>query len=166
MMFKKTLLAAALFTVAGFAMASPSATDTAQFDVKIHIDNTCDVHTTAPTAVDFGSHLSTDTSISAQNDITVTCTPDASYNIGLDGGSSGSVAARKMASQSGAAATVGYQLYQEAGHTNVWGNTIGTDTVTGTGTGSAQTLHAYGVVASANVHAGDYLDSVTVTVTY
>ena len=32
--------------------------------------------------------------------------------------------------------TVGYQIYQDSSHATVWGNTQGTDTVGGTGTGS------------------------------
>ena len=57
--------------------------------------------------------------------------------------SGATVATRKMTS---GAATVNYTLYSDSGRTTVWGNTIGTDTVAGTGNGAAQTLTVYGRV--------------------
>ncbi len=63
--------------------------------------------------------------------------------------------------------TVGYQLYQNAGRTTVWGNTPGTDTVPGTGSGASQTLTVYGrVPPQTTPPAATYNDSVTVTVNY
>jgi spore coat protein U-like protein len=62
---------------------------------------------------------------------------------------------------------VDYELYRDAGHSLRWGATIGTDTVPGTGTGTAQALTVHGrVPATQSVAAGSYGDVVTVTVTY
>ena len=59
-----------------------------------------------------------------------------------------------------------YSLYQEVGHTNVWGNTVDTD-VAGTGTGAAQNNTVYGVVAQdQQSQAGSYSDTVVATVTF
>ncbi len=57
------------------------------------------------------------------------------------------------------------------GHSVVWGNTIGTNTLTtanglAAGTGLAQTYSVYGVVPSANFTPDTCRDTVTVTVTY
>jgi len=49
----------------------------------------------------------------------------------------------------------------------VWGNTVGTNTVAGTGTGNSQSLTVYGnVPAQATPPAATYNDTITVTVTY
>ncbi len=49
----------------------------------------------------------------------------------------------------------------------MWGNTIGTDTVAGTGTGSNQSLTVYGRVPVQSTPVGaTYTDTVIVTVTY
>jgi spore coat protein U-like protein len=64
-------------------------------------------------------------------------------------------------------ATVAYGLYQDTAHTANWGNTVGTDTVAGTGNGSAQPLSVYGRIAPQTTPAaGAYADTVNVTVTF
>jgi spore coat protein U-like protein len=64
-------------------------------------------------------------------------------------------------------ATVGYALYSNAGRTTNWGNTVGTDTVSGTGNGTGQALTVYGRVPPQSTPApGAYSDTITVTVTY
>ena len=64
-------------------------------------------------------------------------------------------------------ATVTYSLYSDSGHSTVWGNTIGSDTVTGTGSGSPQSFTVYGrVPPQATAAPGTYNDTITVTVTY
>ena len=168
MMFKKTLLAAALVAAGTFALAAQAATVQANMGVKIVIQNACDVTTTAPTDLDFGTHgvLNAAFNESTAGGITVTCTNGAAYNVGLNAGvnGAGNVSARKMAL---AGEFVAYQLYSNAGRTTVWGNTIGTDTVTSTGTGAVQTFPVYGTVpAQATPTAGTYNDTVQVTVTY
>ena len=47
-----------------------------------------------------------------------------------------------------ASGTVAYGLYQDSAHTTNWGKTNGTDTESGTGNGSAQTLTVYGHIAA------------------
>jgi spore coat protein U-like protein len=65
------------------------------------------------------------------------------------------------------AALLGYALFSDSAHTLNWGQMIGTDTVTGTGNGSAQALTVYGqLAASQYVTPGAYKDTLTATVTY
>jgi spore coat protein U-like protein len=65
------------------------------------------------------------------------------------------------------AALVNYRLYRDAGRTQNWGNSIGTDTLAGTGNGAAQAITVYGrVPAQSTPAAGTYTDTVAVTVTY
>jgi spore coat protein U-like protein len=62
---------------------------------------------------------------------------------------------------------LGYGLFTDSGHVTNWGNTIGTDTVTGTGSGAAQALTVYGEIpASELVAPGSYSDTITATVSY
>lgn len=98
--------------------------------------------------------------------LSATCTATTPYTVGLNAGtgSGATVATRKMTSSSN---TLNYSLYQDAARTTVWGSTIGTDTVAGTGIGTAQSLTVYGrIPASQNVPAGNYNDTIIVTITY
>jgi spore coat protein U-like protein len=99
--------------------------------------------------------------------ITVTCTNTTPYNIGLDAGlgAGASVTTRAMTGTNSAVLT--YTLTSDAGNSVNWGNTIGTDTVAGTGNGAAQPITIYGnVVAGQFVAPGSYADTITATVTY
>ncbi|HUB48625.1 MAG TPA: spore coat U domain-containing protein [Acetobacteraceae bacterium] len=99
--------------------------------------------------------------------ITVTCTNTSPYNVGLNAGtaSGATVTSRKMVGPGGA--TLAYQLTQDSAHVVNWGQTVGTDTVAGTGNGSAQTLTVYGQVAAGQyVAPGAYSDTITATITY
>ncbi|OYR19401.1 spore Coat Protein U domain protein [Brucella thiophenivorans] len=64
-------------------------------------------------------------------------------------------------------ATITYSLYRNAARDTVWGDTTGTNTLAGTGTGAAQQLTVYGRVPPQNTPApGTYTDTVTATITY
>ena len=53
------------------------------------------------------------------------------------------------------------------GRTQRWGNTVNTDTLGLTGSGSPQSTSMYGrVPVQAGVPAGNYADTVTLTITY
>ncbi len=104
--------------------------------------------------------------LTATTTLTVTCTAGTTYNVGLDPGigTGATVAARKMTYLTN---TLTYGLYSDSGHSNVWGNTIGTNTQTGTGNGLVQTLTVYGQIpANLAVAPGVYLDTVTASITY
>jgi spore coat protein U-like protein len=102
----------------------------------------------------------------ANSAITVTCTLDILYNIGLDGGTGvgGTIAMRKM--MRGAEA-LNYSLYRDAARLLVWGNSVGADTVAGFGTGIPVAHAVYSrIPAKQAVHRGAYVDTITVTLTY
>lgn len=164
--FQTVLLGAAFSVLAMPAMAVSTVTNT--FQAKIVIQNTCAVNLTAPTDLDFGTQGVLSANIDNQSTITFTCTSGATYNIGLNAGANASVAndvtTRRMTD--GSSHYVSYQMYTSSGRTgSQWGNT--TDTQSGTGTGTAQTTTVYGrVPPQATPPAGNYADTVTVTVTY
>lgn len=163
-MNKKLLLPTAAIISAGLTLVTAQAAEVdAQMPVQITIENACEI-TVAPITLDFGTQGVLSANLDATSDFQVTCTTDAAYDIGLDGGATGDINARTMTD---GADFVEYQLYQEADRTTVWGDVISTNTVTSLGTGVAQDFTVYGrVPPQTTPPAGTYDDAVTVTVTY
>ena len=96
--------------------------------------------------------------------LTVTCPFLTSYTVALNAGvgAGATTTTRKMTGPGGA--TLSYQMFQNSSHTTNFGNTVGTDTVAGTGTGGAQTLQIYPQAAAGqNVASGTYSDTITIT---
>jgi spore coat protein U-like protein len=95
-----------------------------------------------------------------------TCTNTTPLKVSLDDGLHVTGSTRRM--RLGATSNyVQYELYSDSARTQRWGNTIDTDTVNSTGTGSSQNLTVYGrVPAPQSLPSGDYSDTVTVTITY
>jgi spore coat protein U-like protein len=155
----------------GLGLASggaQAATATTTFNVRITITTACDISTTAPTDVNFGTQPSTATNVDNQGALNVNCTPSSPYTISLDNGQNGTDAnTRKMSSGT---AQVPYQLYRLATRTaaDIWGSTTGTggNIYAGTGTGTVQTVPVYGRVPTTNFPAGSYADVITATITY
>jgi spore coat protein U-like protein len=141
---------------------------TAQFDVEITITAEC-IISAAPADLDFGATGVIAADMTGTTTIGVQCTDGTAYEVALDAGIGvGATVANRLMTGPGAA-TVTYSLYQDAGHTTVWGDTTGGggNTVTGTGNGAQQDLTVYGLVpAQATPGAGDYTDTITVEVTY
>lgn len=120
------------------------------------------------TNLDFGSHGILDTNLTATNTVSVTCSNTTGYTLSMSGGNSGAIdpTQRKMADP-GNTQFITYGIYRDAARTQPWGSTIGTDTVAGTGTGSAQAYTAYGrVPAQSTPSPQTYTDTIVVTVTY
>lgn len=159
-------MTAAMAILAGASWVH-AATDSASFNVKLIITATCDIHAVPPTDVDFLTHDSTATNLTATGQLTAKCTPGTTYNIGLDDGqhSTGTLA-RRMQSTTTSTNYVAYDLYKDAARSQQWGASIGTNTLGGTGTGSAVAVQIYGGVPSANSPAGTYNDIVNATITY
>lgn len=154
----------------GTAMASPwglqAATKTQTFQVSVTIVGECTVLTTAN--LSFGTNVGAtfDSPIDANTSVNVTCALNTPYAMAMNAGSFGTMVERRM--QSGAN-QLGYQLYRESTHTTVWGDgSGGTQVVSATGTGTAQTHTVYGRLPkpSTTPPPGVYTDIVTVTLTY
>lgn len=160
-------LAAAMAIAAPSLMAGPAfaATATGNLTVRITIQAECKIQSAAD--LDFGTRGVIDANIDQTTTISVQCTNSTPYTVGLSAGAGAgaTVAVRKMTGP--AAAAINYTLYRDAARTQVWGVTVGTDTVAGTGNGSAQPLTVYGrVPAQTTPAAGVYTDTVAITVTY
>ncbi len=158
--------------VAGLLLASaciPSAaragTATTTMAVSMTITAGCTV--VANPTLAFPGAATLGTPVTATGTISVTCTNSSPYNVGLDkgAGTGATITVRKMTGP--ASATINYGLYQNAGLTTNFGNTVGTDTEAGTGTGAAQTISVFGQVpAQTSPAPGSYADTVNVTVTF
>jgi spore coat protein U-like protein len=149
----------------GLPLAGQAATTTAQFTVSATVLKTCRI---SATDLAFGDYDPEATAAKdASSTITVRCTKNTTYNVGLNAGngSGATVTDRKMTGPNGA--TLNYGLYRDAARTTNWGNTAGTDTEPGTGTGATQTFTVYGrIPADQWVEAGSYTDTITATITY
>ncbi len=96
--------------------------------------------------------------------VSVQCANGVPYQVGLGNGQNASGSIRRMRN---ATRYVTYEVYRNSARTQRWGNTLNTDTVTGTGNGNIQNLSVYGrVPAQTTPNAGTYTDVVVVTVTY
>jgi spore coat protein U-like protein len=135
----------------------------AAFTASATYSATCSV---SAATLNFGSTGVLAAALDGTTSLTPTCSATTPYTIGLDGGSAGASdpAQRKM---SNGGAQITYGLYQNAARSQSWGNSTGTNTVAGTGTGSGQTLTVYGrVPAQTTPPPGTYSDSIIATLTY
>lgn len=159
----QTSVAYAYSTVGTCATIGTSHSTTAPFTVTATNATICSV---SVATLNFGATGVLRAALDGASLVTVTCTNAAPYTIALDGGLSGASnpAQRKM---SRAAETITYGLYQDSGRTAPWGDSAGSNTVSGTGSGLAQTLTVYGrVPAQTTPSPGTYSDTVVLTISY
>ncbi|HEY1836874.1 MAG TPA: spore coat U domain-containing protein [Rhizomicrobium sp.] len=147
------------------ADAAPAATQSTTFSVTATVLGSCSV---SAGTLAFGSYTPTaGSSTDASSTVNVVCTNGTDYTVALDGGSTANnVAAREM--NDAASHTLSYEIYKDSARATVWGDGTGASvTQSGTGGGATQSFTAYGRVPAAQfVTAGNYADTVTVTVSY
>ena len=161
--------AAAVTAIAAAAVSSQAfaATTTATLGSSATVTSNCTVSTTA---VSFGNvNVISGSNVDATGGISVTCTSGTAWAASADAGAGtgASLATRKMAN---GANLLNYVLYTDSARSSIWGDGAGgtTATISGTGSGSAQSNTIYARVPSGqtSLPAGAYSDTVTVTVTY
>ena len=138
------------------------------FTVSVTVLASCVVSTGN---LSFGSVGVLTNNIDATTSLTVTCTNTTPYAIALGAGTGAGASATNRLMTQASGATVSYGLYQDSARTQPWGATAppaaNANTVSGVGTGSAQTLTVYGRVPPQTTPAiGAYTDTVLVTLTY
>jgi len=139
-----------------------TATANTTFNVTATVQATCLI---SASNLGFGTY--TGTLIDLTTTVSVTCTNSTAYNVGLNAGTAAGATVTTRAMSGPGGATLDYALYQDAGHTTNWGNTVGTDTKSGTGSGSAQSFTVYGrLTAGQYPSPGSYSDTITATITY
>jgi len=162
----KLAIAGTLAMAAGTAGAAPSPATTT-LNVSANVASNCLV-TAAP--LNFSDYDGSAT-VDGQANLSVRCSNGTPYTISLGDGANGTIAQRLLMSGTD---QLEYNLYTAAARTTIWGQTVGTDTVGGTGQGmsstKANTHTVYGTIANsaANQDApvGLYTDTVAVTVAY
>jgi spore coat protein U-like protein len=139
-----------------------AATVTTTFQVTANVQATCAISATTAAFGSYTGVVSDTTSI-----VTVTCSNTTTYNIGLNAGLGTGATVTNRAMTGPNSALLNYGLFQDAAHSVNWGDTVGTDTVTGTGDGLAQTVTIFGQVSAGQfVAPGAYLDTITATITF
>jgi spore coat protein U-like protein len=142
---------------------SGAGTTSNSFSAAARVQTTC---TVSASNLSFGTLGHLTGNVDAISDITAQCANGAPYTVGLSAGNGpgATVAVRQMTR---GAKTLNYSLYQDSSRTRVWGETIGTDTVTGIGNGTAQSYTVYGRIPPQTIPGpGLYTDTIVVTVTF
>lgn len=177
-LYMRSVVRSPIIWAVALLLAGPAAAaDTTTFNVTLVVTKACTITAAAATNVDFGTAASTTaTPTVGQGTVTAQCSALTPYtislNAGANAGTANDVTTRRMKNTNAAVTAnnfVGYQLYQDAAHTLVWGATSGTNTQAGIGTGLAVPYQVYGQITNLstnNAAAGNYLDTVTATITY
>ncbi|HSV60158.1 MAG TPA: spore coat protein U domain-containing protein [Variovorax sp.] len=160
----KILLVSAIAGLTFASVAANALEATTNFQVTLTVRKACSVSATnlafAPT--DPGA---TATPVSAN--IVVTCSKNTPYSVGLLPGNSNANGAGTMAGTGANTETIDYVLRSGSSTGTAWGNTIGTNVVSGMSpTGVAVTHPVFGTATVGNVLPDSYSDTVKVTVTY
>ncbi len=162
----KPSFAAAMLTCLALAANPTSAaptTVTTTFAVTANVVATC-VMSATPMA--FGNYTSITPSDSTST-ITVSCSDLTTYNVGLNAGATTGATVTTRQMKGAGAAVLHYTLHSDSARAVNWGNTVGTDTVAGVGTGAPQLLTVYGQVpAGQGPASGAYTDTITATITF
>ncbi|MBV9930631.1 MAG: spore coat protein U domain-containing protein [Alphaproteobacteria bacterium] len=165
---KNFVRGAAAALVAALAGAPAFATDaTSSLDVNATVTANCTVSTSA---VAFGNvDVTSGQAVQGTGSVSVTCTNGTAWSAAADAGagSGADLSHRKMAS---GANLLGYSLFIDSSRTQLWGDGVegATSTFSGTGTGSAQIKTVYGLIPAGQTGApaGEYADTVQVTISY
>jgi spore coat protein U-like protein len=158
------LIFLAMGLATAIAPAAQAATASGSLNLSITIEASCTV--VSASAVAFGSVATIGANIDQTSTLVVNCSNTTPYTVSLGAGN-GVGATTTVRKMSAGANTVNYALFRDAARTQIWGNTIGTDTVAGIGTGANQSISIFARVAPQGVLApGAYTDTVAVTITY
>lgn len=155
--FARTTLVLGLVMSANNTYAMTSQTN---FQVTATVVSACSINATD---LLFGNYSGA--TIDQTNTVTVQCTNGTNWDIALDFGLHAAGTQRNM--DNGGNALM-YQIYSDAGRTQIWADgTGGTSTVNGTGGGTAQAQLGYGRLPSGQfAPAGNYTDTIQATVTF
>lgn len=159
----KTGLYAAAALVATMSGAAHAGVATSSIPVSAIILDNC---TVVATPLAFTPPPGGTAAVDSTSTITLACTPNSSFDVALNAGTNAVSGARNMKLATGAD-LLPYEIYQDAAHTQIWGDT-GSNKKSGTAPLGAVSYTAYGRIAAnrPSVSVGSYTDTVTVTVTF
>lgn len=161
-------IAAGIFLAAALCLLAPTvavaSTATSTMAVSATVVSSCTISTTS---MAFGTYNSA--VLNGTATVSATCSNTTPYNVGLNAGTANgaTVTTRAMFVSGTPAVVLNYGLYSNSSRTTNWGMTVNTDTVAGTGNGSAQSITIYGQIPAGQLVApGTYTDTITATITY
>ncbi len=161
-------IAASISLVVALCLLAPTvavaSTATSTMAVSATVVSSCTVSTTSMSFGTYNSAL-----LSGTATVSATCSNTTPYNVGLNAGTANgaTVTTRAMFVSGTPSVVLNYGLYTNSSHTTNWGMTVNTDTVAGTGNGSAQAITIYGQIPAGQLVApGSYTDTITATITY
>jgi len=167
----KRIHVASAALVASFALllaARPASAGTAMNTLTVNA-TVLGICTIDPATLAFGNYDST-ASVDVSTNITVRCTSGSSYWVGLGTGTNASGATRRMTDGT---SFLTYELYRDAGHTQIWDNADPAPALPHSSAGnpgaglSAYTTAVYGRIPAAQlVPVGVYGDAVVMTVNF
>jgi spore coat protein U-like protein len=138
-----------------------SSSGSTTFSVTATVASSC---TISATALAFGTYVSTSDSTTTST-LSINCTNTTPYSISLDVGVSAGATPTTRGMTGAGGALLHYHIYQDPAHSVGW--SVSPNALAGTGTGSTQTITAYGIVLSGQTVApGSYADTITATITY
>ena len=158
----------ALTCLVGAADFVHAATATSTLTVSANVPQTCTISTST---VSFGAVPQLPAVTTGQGSVTVTCGIGSAWTVTLNSGQEPFGGSRAM--RVGGVPVVGYELYKDAGLTQVWGDSGFAATypagsgVAGVGSGAAQVTTVFGQAgAQPSAPAGNYTDIVVATVNF
>ena len=136
---------------------------TRTFTVTATVQAAC---TLSATSLAFGTYSGV--LLNSTSALSVTCTNSTTYNVGLNAGTASGATVTNRSMKGPGSALLGYKMFRNSGRTLNWGNTVGSDTVARTGSGSVQGLTVYGQIPAGQFASppGNYSDTITATITY
>lgn len=139
------------------------ATATTTFQVTADVLVTCQI---GATPMIFGDYVGL--KLNAQSTLLVRCTNTAQWVIGLNQGTAPGATTSTRQMTGPPPAFLNYNLFSDGANSINWGNIVGTDTVSGTGTGTVQVVTVFGTVPAGQSAAvpGGYVDTITATITF
>lgn len=128
--------------------------------VTTNYENSCNLISASD--LNFGHMNDLSQAVTSSTTVTLSCPLNTSWKVNLDQGMNYDGTTRRMRKGSD---YIAYELYRDAQYSQLWNNSGASQ---GTGNNGTQTIPIYGKAgpSSAAVPAGEYQDTITVTLTY
>lgn len=164
-------LAALAFGLGLGALSSPAwaGSNTASLAVSATVLTTCTIATTPVAFVPYDPAVANaSTPLDGTGTVIVTCTQGAGVSVGLDTGvNAGGASGTTRAMKDGTTHFLSYELYQNSGHTTLWGTGANVQNIGAAPSVVPRTYTVYGrIPAGQDTPVGVYTDTVVATVNF
>ncbi|MBO6152257.1 MAG: spore coat protein U domain-containing protein, partial [Acinetobacter sp.] len=141
-------------------LASQSKPGSNSLNVTSNYENSCNLISASD--LNFGQMNDLSRAVTSSTTVALSCPLNTSWKVNLDQGMNYDGATRRMRK---GADYIAYELYRDAQYSQLWNNSGASQ---GTGNNGTQTINIYGKAgpSSTAVPAGEYQDTITVTLTY